>query len=951
MKSWKTPTPEVVARAVANMVRLQQQEYFFDRLENPEWLQPLREKGFFSRPPLPKHDKTQGTVEFNAWAASRYLSRMAALAPELVSSIILEMPATENPFVIRDLMRAAVSMHAETSEKLAQKIADLVRTPYLISAELAGEFAARLAGAKKSHAAITVLRSALEIVADPRPIPEEMKRFNPNYRYEARTRIRTYEYEMILQRNGPQLTSELGISFVELLSGLLERALRLENRGAIGEEKKEDYSYIWQPNLSSSGHRESAKSLLVAAVLRSADQLASIGSRNLARLHEFLSRRTYKVFERIEMELISRHLELDLDAAGEKLTSRNLFDDLGVRPEYYSLSEKAFGLLPSPQQAKILRWIETGLDKKKLEASGMTGEQAEERIEYWRFERLTPLREHLPAAWRVRYDSMQQEFGTPKRAQYPFHSSGFYAVSSRSPKNQEELENLGASELIKYLKSWDPASEQQIGPFGPSEEGLGTVLTNIVTKDPGAIIANLHELKGADPTYVRATIQGFEGALRAGKSLDWQQVIELCMWVVSQPREIPGRSGDPMRRDPDWNWTRGAIVSLIEQGFKSKTLLFSTRAEMWQLIEQLATEDDSTRLDYRNPDSLQHDVWSASINRNQPRAVRSVIAYIEWCRDNMGREGFSLQSVPEAESFLRDHLDDAADPSLDVRLIYGEFLPFLMSIDATWIASNVDRIFPNTIEKKSLRDVAWVAYLTANAAYDQAFELLNPQYSVAVDEIGTSRHVGLGHMLVEPDEKLAQHLMQLYWRGRIDLKEGGLLQKFYERAGTALSQDVITYVGRSISNTEQIPQEVLKRIESLWDYHLSRVSGSKHAPEMAAFGWWFNSNHFDDQWALEHLYMSLQFSRGEMDPKLGTLTRLAALSEKYPEQVIACTELIVNADPPDLILWEVDLKKILTSTLKSGATSAKIARKIIQDLGIRGHLQYRVLLSPELLAQ
>jgi len=42
--------------------------YFFDRLENPEWLKPLWEKGFFKHPPQPEHDREEGTIPFSALA-------------------------------------------------------------------------------------------------------------------------------------------------------------------------------------------------------------------------------------------------------------------------------------------------------------------------------------------------------------------------------------------------------------------------------------------------------------------------------------------------------------------------------------------------------------------------------------------------------------------------------------------------------------------------------------------------------------------------------------------------------------------------------------------------------------------------------------------------------------------------------------------------------------------
>jgi hypothetical protein len=57
-------TPEKVNRAVALLGHIEQVRYFFDRLENPEWIMPLKAKGFFNMPPKPQHDEERGTVGF-----------------------------------------------------------------------------------------------------------------------------------------------------------------------------------------------------------------------------------------------------------------------------------------------------------------------------------------------------------------------------------------------------------------------------------------------------------------------------------------------------------------------------------------------------------------------------------------------------------------------------------------------------------------------------------------------------------------------------------------------------------------------------------------------------------------------------------------------------------------------------------------------------------------------
>jgi hypothetical protein len=53
MKSWNKPTPELVNKALASTPRAEQLAYFFNKLSNPFWIEPIQEHGYFSSPLKP----------------------------------------------------------------------------------------------------------------------------------------------------------------------------------------------------------------------------------------------------------------------------------------------------------------------------------------------------------------------------------------------------------------------------------------------------------------------------------------------------------------------------------------------------------------------------------------------------------------------------------------------------------------------------------------------------------------------------------------------------------------------------------------------------------------------------------------------------------------------------------------------------------------------------------
>jgi hypothetical protein len=136
-------------------VKLVYVEHSFDLgedsgLENPEWIEPLRKAKFFVDLPTPEQD--ENWVRYYLWPASRYLSRMAALEPELVAEIMAGFPATDNPYVIQDILTAAASVPAASAAKLADAVARTAPSGGFVGMDRAGEVAANLARAGHASA-------------------------------------------------------------------------------------------------------------------------------------------------------------------------------------------------------------------------------------------------------------------------------------------------------------------------------------------------------------------------------------------------------------------------------------------------------------------------------------------------------------------------------------------------------------------------------------------------------------------------------------------------------------------------------------------------------------------------------------------------------------------------------------------------------------------------------
>ena len=121
MKSWKKPTDEMVDRALKSIINVHTRKYFFSRLENPLWLQPLTERKRFKYPP-----KTQrfddGTVIYPYWHELIYLKNVCHDLPDKVVALLLNLPESDNPVVYDGILDIALELPVEYSVKLKDKI-------------------------------------------------------------------------------------------------------------------------------------------------------------------------------------------------------------------------------------------------------------------------------------------------------------------------------------------------------------------------------------------------------------------------------------------------------------------------------------------------------------------------------------------------------------------------------------------------------------------------------------------------------------------------------------------------------------------------------------------------------------------------------------------------------------------------------------------------------------
>lgn len=936
-------------------------EYFFQRLNSPSWIEPLREKGFFRDPPAPK--RVGDKISFHFWPESKYLVRMSSHleAQPLILDILQSLPETENVRVHEDIVDIALNLPAAMATHLVDRAIRWIASPYqLLLPEKLANLALHLAEGREPTAALRLVRELLEPELVPRPPMRSGEGGEFEFPPEVKPRFDPWRYEEILTNQAPGLTQVLGQRMIDAISDALERAIVLSLRDP-RSEKPRDYSYIWRPAVEENDQnlKYSTKDHLVAGLRDGAERILDDDPEQLSSLVESLEKREWNVFVRIALHLVRRYHSVDPLLATARIANRGLFENYGVRHEYYLLSKECFGLLTSNEQAAVLSWIQAGPDteryheiQKRKTDKAPTEDEIDRYRRHWQLERYHPISNYLPGEIKTEYDALVAQFGPPGHADLPFRSTGVW-VGPTSPKTVDELGQMSVADLADYLREWKPTGD----PMSPSPEGLGRQLASIIAKDPTRFVSDSRQFVGLDPTYVRAWFGGLRDALKENRQFMWPPVLELARWVLDQPRELPDRKGEYWDLDPGWVWTRKEIASLLSLGVQASVLEipFVHREEVWSLIRPL-TDDPSPTPDDESPkkDETGMDPLTLSINSVRGEAMHSAIRYALWVHrhlqtaDEGHDQGFpGFERMPEVREVLEAHLNPEQDPSLAIRAVYGEWFPWLVVLDSRWAASKKEEIFRVDLAGAELGRAAWNTYIIWCKPFDNVFDVLRDRYRYAIDHLPTERpRTTPGH----PDDRLGEHILAFYLRGRLSLDPDDLVHLYFAKASESSRTHGIAFVGRVFRDAKDITEEVADRARALWDLRIEQAEhilrGGIKTKEPSGFGWWFASGKLNDAWAIDQLCRALRCS-GLVEPDLTVVQRLAEVAEAQPMRSLRCLAAFVETDQEGwrVYAWRKSIRAVIEAALRSDEREAiNLAVDFVHRLGAKGHFEFRDLL-------
>ncbi|HXL18947.1 MAG TPA: hypothetical protein VN961_15650, partial [Streptosporangiaceae bacterium] len=412
-----------------------------------------------------------------------------------------------------------------------------------------------------------------------------------------------------------------------------------------------------------------------------------------------------------------------------------------------------------------------------------------------------------------------------------------------------------------------------------------------------------------------------------GASLDWDAVLQLSEWISGQAdAELAhGTAGQAPR---EWRDPRTYMLRLLAAGLNPGPALMPPdhEAQVWPIICAGCTDPDPSPEREADRAGEQAGFLALAQTATRAQAIRTAVTYGLWLR----RES-PAADLSQVHALLERHLDPATDPSLAVRSIYGELFPQLAWMDRDWAQRHAGIIFPDRPGQRDLREAAWDAYLAAARVDEHTWLLLRPLYDLMAGQVNAAGDNQADDFRAR---QLGVHLITGLWNGWAGAEcDGTLMRRFYASLSPGQATGVMWLVSGTLRNAQSPNPALLARLASFWEFRLSAAEGGTDPGELAEFGRWFATGHFDPDWSLRQLLTALRLA-GDINAERAVISKLAELAPSHTQLCLVALERIIStvADPWRIAGSREDIQAILTTAIRTEPAADRMARKIVSML-------------------
>ena len=950
MKSWKKPTNEMIDRALRLVKKGTGSRYFFSRLKNPLWIQPLVERGYFQSPPSIKYFD-DGYVQFPSWPELQYLKNVSHDEPDKVANLILDLPPVNNPSVYSEILEIALQLHGEQSVKLTPKILESIDIDYQFLPHRYGDLLAHWTAEDQTSAALELTRVLIEFVPDVQSETKQKRRrensadlgtfwetsLKPSPRIEPRA------YREMMSKGVCPLAEKEPYQTARLLTDATANMIRLRaHREELNQEV--DSSEIWYERLDGldTGH-ESPDKTLVHTLIFVCKQVYEKSPDSVVDLDKVLRNQQWGVFKRLRQHLYAQFPnEKTQPWIRELILEHTEYHLWEHRYEFQRMIQTAcehFGekLLTEAERTQIFDAIRSGPSKANYQASveGLGEEFTEERFQQrqrdFHRKQFKPFEPLLFGKYAAYFQELEVEAIDPisDEGYPPLKTRGGY-VSNRSPRSTEDLANFTDEKLLTYINEWE---ENEFFSEGNSfvEIDIEGLVEAFQTVFKETIIPNTNRLRFwlenreriERPIYVRAMINVMEAEVKEKNVDNINEWLRFSEWVLSQPDQgyeddyELGKQGDESREHLNWYNSRKIVGDFIQTCLEEEVNVpISVRKQLAKILEMLCTQFDSGLDNGERTFSDQSNLLNEGFNNTRSRALRTLVGFAFWLREHDPES-----EVPEVMMILEKRFTSQTEYPLTLPeyAILGILYPGIFNLNKEWAIEHKLDFFPQ--DKLSKWLAAFSSFICSNNPFKLTFEIFRDDFDFALQHIADCKNQDL--VGEEWIDTLSQHLFKYYLWEMYPLKGSvgtgncnSLLEQYYQATDNNPEHwaNLFYYVGDFLWKTEQLDKGLKDKILAFFDWRFE----VKKPIELQQFTLWLEAECLDAEWRLEAYSKILEVCKAEgvsIDIQVEVLYKMLL---NHTARVIECfTKLTDGIKDNNIYILAEEAKTILKAGLNS----------------------------------
>ncbi|WP_189004285.1 hypothetical protein [Deinococcus roseus] len=566
-------------------------------------------------------------------------------------------------------------------------------------------------------------------------------------------------------------------------------------------------------------------------------------------LWEELAKKPAVIFRRLRLHLLTLSNTPLKDLIVQELKDPQNLLDYFVEREYQTLAEKHFSGLSRNEQFTVWDALEHGyflghtLKYYQDRKPNWTADDLEKDHEEWLYHQLLKLGPDLPEPWEARRAQLQEVFGPPTSAQEQEVQVEYGVESSLT---LQDLREMTVPQVVDLLKGEPPRTTNRMNFRSDRIEALKQRLAEYLKEQPQLVLELMEDFKSIQGEYL-FTILWFLREFEGANTSPYLEKVVLLLKRLLEEHAHTGLHANSIGMSCDIleNILRKSLVPPVD-------VLADIGEVLVEVLQQRSLLVDSSIAEY-DP----HAVLTNTINNNWGKAALALVIWLETTSRNVQDRPERLSiNLESAKQFLLHHLSSYRESTVLYAAV-GFRLPWLLHMDAVW-GEQLKHILFNR-DYPSSSEAAWVTYLVWCKVYNDTFRNLSEQYQIyaKVDLAGTTPTIWSKHDSIQKD--FAEHLALLLGRGLTSLNApDGILEAFLSNSSVEALSHLSSFIGRSISNEDDIPEEVLKRFQTFWDQVLAfdwpaDVLEERRNAFALQFSWWFSNNKFEEQWSLNQM--------------------------------------------------------------------------------------------------